>query len=640
MFQSIRKSIDRRITFFVALVITISIGLIGILVYRFLYDKTIEQLEQTALLQTKSISAEVEDLFENGSIVAEQLSYNKEVKKYLYEVKSKEDIYTHPLYKEVRSTLVETKENTDYFSTIWIANISANFYFDDIGNASDDTYAIKKRPWYDVAVNSHDVAFSKAYTEWSTGETVLSSIKALRDSGEIYGFVAVDITLDSIPEVFYNHRLGYGEEFYLISETGDYVYHPEIVALGQKSILQEEDLLRPYKRSVFQGSGVFEEVEINGKSMYLLSYPVELANWRVVTLIDQSVLFSEIRGLFSLLVVMMLITLIIATIIIRYIVKNQMTPFRTLVNFGNDITEGNLNRNIPHEYLERQDDMGDLSRSFQLIINAFKNEKVTLEKHIEEKNKALKEQYDYILETEKAASLGGVVSGIAHEINTPLGNSVTSLSYLSKINDQIKTQLLDGKLSRDDLVDYIQEVDKAIGLIDGNLLRSVELVENFKLISINQDDALEKVNICNLISMVAVSLKHDLDEGRHRIQNNCMELIELESYSGAWIQIFTNLIQNSLQHGFSDRTEGLIDIEGFVKDHFINIIYKDNGLGMSRETLKNIYEPFFTTSRSQGNVGLGMSIVFNLVNHKLNGSIKVTSFKNKGVTILIKVPRK
>lgn len=640
MLKFVRKSIDRQITFFIAVVIIVAIVIIGFFVYRFLYDNATHQLEETALLKTKAISADVEDLFENGSIVTEQLSHNREIRTYLLEVQTKEDIYTHPLYKAVRTALVEIKEHSDYYSTVWIANTSASFFFDDIGNISDDTYEIRKRPWYNVAVNSHDVAFSKAYVEWSTGDTVLSAVKALRESGEIYGFVAVDITLNSIPEVFYNHRLGYDEVFYLISETGDYVYHPEFQNLEGRSILQEDDLLNGSKGYVFQGSGIFENVEIDGKEMYLLSYPVELANWRVVSLIDKDVLFSEVRSLFFMLMLMMLMILLMTMLVIRYIIKNQMKPFKTLVNFGNDITEGNLNRNIPQEYIEREDDMGNLSKSFQLIIDAFRNEKQILEERIEEKNLALKEQYNYILETEKVASLGTLVAGIAHEINTPLGNSVASLSYLSKVNEGTKDKLIQGKLSREELLQYIQEVDKSIALIDTNLLRSVELVENFKMISVDHNDVLEIVNLHSLIAMVGVSLKHDFQAGKHQLHNNCPEFIEFQSYPRAWIEIFTQIIQNSIQHGFQNRTAGVIDIEAFVKEDMVTLIYKDNGLGMVRDVLKSIYDPFFTTTRNQGSIGLGMSIVFNLVNRKLGGSIKVTSFENKGVTILIKIPKK
>ncbi|MBN2899237.1 MAG: hypothetical protein JXO44_10735 [Clostridia bacterium] len=640
MLKKFNKSIDRRITFFVALVLACSVAIIGVLVYRFLYDTATDQLKETALLQTQAISSEVEDLFENGSIIINQLSTNKEIDTYLREVTTWDEILTHPLYKPVREALVNIKKNNEYYATVWIANERANFYFDDIGNLSDQTYEAKKRPWYTVAVNSHTVAFTKAYTEWSTGQTVLSSVKALRDSGEIYGFVAVDIALDTIPEVFYNHKLGYDETVFLISETGEYIYHPEIANALDKSILQESDMLYPFKGDIFYGSGNFEEVIINGKNMYLLSYPVSLANWRVVTLIDKGVLFAEIRGIFMSLMLAMLLMTLVMSVVVRYIVKNVMRPFSVLVNYGNDITEGHLDRNIPMEYIEREDDMGDLSKSFQMIIDTFRSDKVYLEEKLKEKNQALKDQYEYILKTEKAASVGGLVSGIAHEINTPLGNSITSLSYLKKVNDRTKDHLIGGTLSREELVDFINEVDKSIGLMDGNLTRAVELVENFKMIAVNHDDVVERVNLRNIISIVSVSLKHEIKAGRHYIQNNCSDTIEFESYPGALTRVFTNLIMNSLQHGFVNREEGIISIDAFIKDEAINILYKDDGMGMTKEVIENVYEPFYTTTRSQGNVGLGMAIVFNLVNQTLGGSIRLQSTENKGISVLIQIPKK
>lgn len=611
----------------------------GFFVYQFTYNKVTDQLTEATLLQTKAISAEVEDLFENGSIVTDQLSYHKEIKTFLKEVTSRDQIKSHPLYKEVRQALVEIKENSAYYSTIWVANDSADFFFDDIGNFSDESYETRKRPWYKPATMTHHVTFTKAYQEWPTGQTVLSSIKALRDSGEIYGFVAVDILLDSIPDIFANHDLGYEEHYYLISDDGQYIYHPVAGHKVKASILDTGDPLHPYKNIVLQGAGNFERVAVDGREMLLLSYPVALANWRVVTLIDRQILFSQIQGLFTGLFVVMTLTLLLSIIVMRHVVKCQTRPFGVLLQYGEDITHGELNKNIPEEYLQREDEMGQLSQTLQLIIDTFRNENVYLEEKIQEKNMELKQQYDYILEREKATSLGSLVAGLAHEINTPLGNSVTSLSYLHKISIETKNHLIEGSLSRNGLVNYIEEIEKSLALIDGNLARTVGLVDHFKKIAVSKDDeVIEKVNLRGIISMVEVSLKHEIKKGRHTVKNNIPDGMALNSYSGSLIQLFSNLMINSFVHGFKGIDEGRIDIESFNKEGTITIIYKDNGRGMAKEAVKNIYEPFFTTMRYEGHVGLGMSIVFNIVNQKLKGTINVTSSEGRGTTILIQLP--
>ncbi len=639
MFKNVKKSLDNRITFSVACIIIAMVVSIGFFVYRFTYEKVTTQLKEMTLQQAKSISKEVEDLFENASIVTEQLTYQKDIKIYLKEVLTRDDIKKHPLYRDVRKALVDIKENTKYYSTIWIANEQAEFYFDDIGNFSDDTYVVSKRPWYEPAMSSHDVAFTKPYVEWSTGDTVLSAIKALRDSGDVYGFVAVDVTLDSIPELFQSHDLGYEEQYFLVSNDGQYVYHPDEDLIMQQSIFDEEDKLYSYKEKILQGNMSFHEVTIHNEKLLLMSYPVELSNWRVVTMIQENVLFGEVKNLFGTIFVMLLLTLTVTIIVIRAVVRSQIAPFSVLAEFGDDITNGELDKNIPLEYIQREDEMGKLSKSFQLIINTFRIENEQLEEKIEAKNKELQQQYDYILETEKAASLGGLVAGIAHEINTPLGNSVTSLSYLSKINQSTKRKLIDGVLNRDDLVVFFESLDKSIALIEGNLNRSVNLVDDFKKIAVSQEgEKKETFNLKAILSMVIGTMKEEIKVGRHHIQNNCPDGLEIYSYPSAMIQIFTNLMMNSIHHGFKGRKEGSIDIEAFIKDDKLTIIYKDNGTGMTKDSIKNIYEPFYTTARSGGNIGLGMTIVFNLVNQKLEGTINVTSVANKGTTVLIHLP--
>lgn len=598
-----------------------------------------EQLTETTLLQTEFIASEVADVFEDTKIFTEQLALHREVKEYLAEVNTRKDIKEHPLYWNVRETLVGVKESSGIYSTVWIANDRGNFYFDDIGNFSDESYDAKKRPWYEPAVNTHEVAFTKPYLEWSTGDTVMSAIKALRKTSEVYGFVAVDVTLESIPEIFDNRYLGYEGQFYLISEEGQYVYHPDDSVRMEKWITQEDDVLYPYREEIFKGEKKFCELDIDGESVLMISYPVHLANWRVVAFVQEDVLFSQMRGTFLTVFIVVLLALLVMLLSVRVAVKSQTKLFGLLVTYGNDITEGAFDKDIPSEYLEREDEVGKLFQSFQKIIVAFRNEKTNFDEKIESKNRELKQQYEYILETEKAASTGGLVAGIAHEINTPLGNSVTSLSYLLSINDKIRDKLIKGSLNREDLVAYFNEVDKSLQLVEGNLNRSVELVDNFKKVSVQQEgETKELVNLKGIISMVSVSLKHDIKQGKHKFKNNCPDGFEFRSYPGALVQIFTNLILNSLNHGFKNRENGVMDVEALKKDNQVTIIYKDNGLGMSMESVKNIYEPFYTTARNKGNVGLGMSIVFNLVNQKLGGTIRVTSSENRGITVLIQIP--
>lgn len=214
---------------------------------------------------------------------------------------------------------------------------------------------------------------------------------------------------------------------------------------------------------------------------------------------------------------------------VRYIVKSQTKLFGILVTYGKDITADEYGNDIPSDYLNREDEVGKLFQSFQKIIIAFRNEKSNFNEKIESKNRELEQQYNYILETEKAASTGGLVAGIAHEINTPLGNSVTSLSYLYSINDKIRDKLIEGSLNREELVAYFNEVDKSLQLVEGNLNRSVELIDNFKKVSVQKEGEMkELVNLKGLISMVSISLKHEIKQGKHKLKKIVQMVLNLE----------------------------------------------------------------------------------------------------------------
>ncbi len=207
------------------------------------------------------------------------------------------------------------------------------------------------------------------------------------------------------------------------------------------------------------------------------------------------------------------------------------------------ITSGDISKNIPTDYLEREDEMGAISRSFQIIIDTFRSENDILEQRILEKNKELETQYAYILETEKAASLGNLVAGIAHEINTPIGISLSSASYLDRVNDEYRKKLAAGTMTKDNLMDFMETLTDSLVLMNNNLARAGEMIKSFKQVAVDQSSELRHhFSLNENISVVILSLRHEYKRTHHKINNLCPQDIEIDSYPGAFSQIITNLI--------------------------------------------------------------------------------------------------
>ncbi len=261
-----------------------------------------------------------------------------------------------------------------------------------------------------------------------------------------------------------------------------------------------------------------------------------------------------------------------------------------------------------------------------------------LENRVEERTEELKHVMGQLMEQEKMASLGGIVSGVAHEINTPLGIGVTIGSYLKKIHEEMADAFQNGHLSKTKLVEFIQNNRESYEILETNLTRAAELVNSFKKISVDQSSEDQiYFNLYEYLQMILLSLKHEYKNKDYYIQVICNPEIELYSYPGAFSQIFTNFLLNSFIHGFKNRNEGHIKISAdwHPENKKLIMIYEDDGRGISPENLDHIFEPFYTTNRSEGGSGLGLYIVYNLITQKLKGNIHCSSVEGKGTKFTI-----
>lgn len=245
----------------------------------------------------------------------------------------------------------------------------------------------------------------------------------------------------------------------------------------------------------------------------------------------------------------------------------------------------------------------------------------------------LKETQNELVQTEKMAALGRLVAGISHEVNTPIGIGVTAGSYLKQKASQFKDEYENDKLTKSSFEDYIDNFIQSSDIILTNLERAAQLIQSFKQISVDQSsDEIRNFYLHEYLSSIIRSLKPTLKLNAHKIDIICPESLQIESNPGVFYQIFSNLIINSVIHGFDKKEYGHITIEVKQRGSILEIVHKDNGAGLTKSNLAKIFDPFFTTRRALGGSGLGTHIVYNLVTQKLNGTIKAESVEGKGLT--------
>jgi signal transduction histidine kinase len=259
-----------------------------------------------------------------------------------------------------------------------------------------------------------------------------------------------------------------------------------------------------------------------------------------------------------------------------------------------------------------------------------------LQRYVDELNIA----QERLVGSEKMAALGGLVAGITHDINTPVGIGVTATSFLQERLVQIEAAYKDKTLSPKALEEFINDAKQSTSLLTSNLDRASELVASFKQIAVDQaSEAVRTINFKEYLGEVIRSLHPKIKNTSHHINLDCPEELTLNLPAGAISQIFTNLIMNSLIHGFDGLENGIIDIIIKDDDNHVVIDFKDNGNGVSEQQLEKLFDPFFTTKRDQGGSGLGTHITFNLVKQTLSGDIDVSSSPGNGLHYHISFPK-
>lgn len=337
-----------------------------------------------------------------------------------------------------------------------------------------------------------------------------------------------------------------------------------------------------------------------------------------------------------------------------------------LIPEGRDITEQKkaeislieVNEKLEARVYERTKELEALNGELSAINQELYRTNETLNEEVKERRLAeerlgsaniqlsntlaeLKNTQNQMVIQEKMAALGGLVAGIAHEINTPVGIGVTAASFLDKEIKETLARFRQGKLSKDEFEEFIQSAQESVGMVIKNLARAADLIGSFKNVAVNQtSDMRTTFNLRHFTDDIIVSLKPKWKNTAHEVVVNCPDTLEMEGYPGAYSQILTNLIMNSFTHGFINIEEGKVQIDIEPEPDGISLKYTDNGVGIDPEISKEIFMPFFTTKRAQGGTGLGLYIVYNLVTQKFGGTIESLSAMQQGTGFQIFFPIK
>ena len=253
----------------------------------------------------------------------------------------------------------------------------------------------------------------------------------------------------------------------------------------------------------------------------------------------------------------------------------------------------------------------------------------------------LRETQNSLIEAEKLAALGRLVAGVAHEVNNPVGISLTVASALERKTANFTAEVARGELRRSSLNDFLDTSRDAASQLVANLNRAAELIQSFKQVAADRNYSDQRsFDLGDLTEQVVMSLRPGLRKHNLTLNVDCQPNLMMNSYPGPYGQVLTNLFLNSVAHAFPDGKAGTVDIlvRELGKDN-VEIIFSDNGCGMSLDVRRRAFDPFFTTRRDQGGTGLGLHIVYSIVTNRLGGRLDLDSEPGEGTRIQMILPR-
>jgi signal transduction histidine kinase len=321
-------------------------------------------------------------------------------------------------------------------------------------------------------------------------------------------------------------------------------------------------------------------------------------------------------------------------------------PLQQIMAAMQAITSGDLNRSV--QGTSASDEVGEMARAVEVF-----RENAIAKRKTEDELRASKERAETalnelnaaqqnLIDAERLAALGGLVAGVAHEVNNPIGISLTVASSFARRTEMFEAELRsETGLRRSQLEDFVRTSQDAAQQLVGNLQRAGELIQSFKQVAVDRSHAERRIfNLSEATDQIIASLRPALKKASITLSVEVPESLVIDGYPGAYGQILTNLFLNAANHAFPDRRFGAIAISAKPRgSDDVEIIFSDNGVGMTPDVQRQAFDPFFTTRRNEGGTGLGLHIVYNLVTQQLGGRMMLDSRLGQGTTFRIIMPR-
>lgn len=509
-------------------------------------------------------------------------------------------------------------------------------YTDTLGDRSDRDYfkeSMLGRSYFS------DVIISR-----STKLPIIVYSMPIRFKNEINGVIGATIDLEHFSKYLTyksKNNMYPNDSLYafVVDKNGKIIIHPnKNYVLSSKDISNFIVVRKALNKEEGIGTYTFEKMKKRTSYSY-----IPKTNWGVFLQIPEKVAFESIYFLKKSIILVFLI-LALTSIASSYIISKYLEkPITNILNLIYNFKDGTLSNYTTSNSLG---EFSVIESEFISMANKILLTQADLEEKVKERtleldttlNKLIESQKK-IIQTEKIASLNNLIKSLSHELNTPIGISITSISFANQLLENLISDLINNKITKDIFIQKFNEISTSIKLTETQLYKSKEILDNVSLLS--RYESFEDticISLDKFISKYKLDLTSLLNGSIHKIEIYTDAKINLPIKNPERIvQILKILISNSLKHAFLENTPGNIFINIIRNEHFLKIIYSNDGKHIPEENIEHIFEPFFKGNMGTNGIGIGLTIAYVLVEQFFNGEISCQNSLN-GVEFIIKIP--
>lgn len=440
--------------------------------------------------------------------------------------------------------------------------------------------------------------------------------------------------------------------------------------------------IRPIKTKIDNDSAGIFEFKDSEKRNLIIGYSRLSNGWLMVLEMTKKDVLVRTYELIKLMIMLLIIGGVFSLFIAVSMSSRLTEPIADLANEMRRIGSGDYNTQLSEEYMIYNNEIGilattvetmrfslsryikeieDNSKNLEALVENRTSELVTTNEYLEqslaeiEEKKAelilvndeleqtlenLRGTQEQLIESRKLSALNDMVNGVAHQLNTPIGVSITAVSYLKKELNDFYRELKRSGLLNEDNKESLRDIAETTQLAMKNLTKARDTLDTFKYITADSSSETAKdLDLCEFFEDLTAALMVKAEYVKYNLDFACDSEIMVKSYPSVLTQIMSNLIANSIGHGFKNRDHGNITVRLSEQEHYVVIDYRDDGVGIAEENVERIFDPFFTTKQGKDRIGLGLSIVYNYVTVKLKGRIRCESGLSKGTHFVIHISK-